>query len=564
MRLLDRLPRSGAARSALVIAALAVLAIGAFLIGQFLLTPACANDPAQLPISPNRPDGKPANYLHTCGSAIYDSRGHKIRITGINWFGMETETYAPHGLWSRSYKAILDQIRSLGYNSIRLPFSNEALEQERLAGGISYQANPDLVGLTGIETMDRIVEAARERGLKVILDRHRPTSKGQSPLWYTEDVTEERWIEDWRMLALRYLGDDTVIGIDLHNEPREEATWGTDDVNTDWRLAAERAGNAVLETNPYLLIFVQGTERFSDDYYWWGGNLQGTADHPVRLSVPNRVVYSPHDYGPDVFPQRWFLDGAFPRNLPGIWDRYWGYIQRRGIAPIVVGEFGGRSVASDAVGQWQRALLAYLHQNQIGFINWTLNPNTADAGGLLSDDWLTVVAEKQELYRRFLAPPIGSPVTARSDASKLTVLYHPSRFDQRNNIGISLQIVNDNPTPIAYSRLEIRYWFSAEQLRGRTQILSVDYAPVGERYVIGKFVQSGSGPDYYLSVTFDENAGTLPPYASSGELILRVHKSDWSDYDQSNDFSYGPFGQFQEWDHITAYLDGKLVWGRAP
>lgn len=60
-------------------------------------------------------------YWHTSGSKILDANNQPVRITGINWFGMETANYAPHGLWSRGYKEMLDQIKSLGYNTIRLP-----------------------------------------------------------------------------------------------------------------------------------------------------------------------------------------------------------------------------------------------------------------------------------------------------------------------------------------------------------------------------------------------------------------------------------------------------------
>jgi len=63
------------------------------------------------------------------------------------------------------------------------------------------------------------------------------------------------------MLAERYSGVDTVIGVDLHNEPHGPATWGSEDPDTDWRLAAERAGNAILEAQPNLLIIVQGVEQ---------------------------------------------------------------------------------------------------------------------------------------------------------------------------------------------------------------------------------------------------------------------------------------------------------------
>ena len=83
------------------------------------------------------------------------------------------------------------------------------------------------------------------------------------------------------MLAPRCTGDSTVIGFDLHNEPRNPACWGCGEVSLDWRLAAQRAGNAILEMNPNLLIVVEGVELHNNQSYWWGGNLKGVAEAPV-------------------------------------------------------------------------------------------------------------------------------------------------------------------------------------------------------------------------------------------------------------------------------------------
>src|SRR5690606_15432541 len=159
---------------------------------------------------------------------------------------------------------------------------------------------------------------------------------------------------------------------------------------------------------PYLLIFVEGVERYNGDWFWWGGDLQGVRTAPVRLNVPNRVVYSPHDYGPGIYEQGWFQDPRFPANLPAVWDQHWGYIHQEGIAPGVLGEFGGRSVGNDRDGQWQQTLLDYLRKNGIGAMTWALNPNSGDTGGLLAEDWQTVDREKHEAYQRLLAPPIDA------------------------------------------------------------------------------------------------------------------------------------------------------------
>ncbi|HEY6404256.1 MAG TPA: glycoside hydrolase family 5 protein [Blastocatellia bacterium] len=242
-------------------------------------------------------------YWHTSGNQILDASNQPVRITGINWFGMETSNFAPHGLWTRGYRSMLDQIKSLGYNTLRLPYCNQLFDSNSAPNGIDFSMNPDLQGLTGLQIMDKIIDYSGQIGLRVFLDRHRPDAAGQSALWYTSAYSEARWIADWRMLATRYNGNTTVVGADLHNEPHDPACWGCGDMNRDWRLAAERAGNAILSVNPNWLIIVEGTDIVNGDAYWWGGNLIGAATAPVRLNVPNRLVYSAHDYPSSVFMQ---------------------------------------------------------------------------------------------------------------------------------------------------------------------------------------------------------------------------------------------------------------------
>jgi endoglucanase len=349
--------------------------------------------------------------LHTEGSKIVDARGETVTFTGVNWFGLETNTFAPHGLWSRNLGEMLDQMVGQGFNSMRLPFSNELFDAASKPNGVDYALNPDLVGLTGPQLMDKVVEGATKRGMMVILDRHRPTAQAQSTLWYTDKISEDRWISDWVKLAQHYRDNPLVVGADLHNEPHGEATWGDGNEKTDWQAAAQRAGDAVLKANPNWLIIVEGIERYGDDGYWWGGNLQGAKAHPVKLSDRAKLVYSAHDYSPKVWSQQWFTDPAFPANMPALWDKQFGYLVKNGTAPVLMGEFGGRSVAEtdaqgnkDLEGIWQRNLVAYLKDNGLSYTYWAWNPNSGDTGGVLKDDWKTVDADKAALLKTYQAP----------------------------------------------------------------------------------------------------------------------------------------------------------------
>lgn len=324
-------------------------------------------------------------------------------LRGVNWFGLETNTYCPHGLWTRSLDSMLDQIAGLGYNCMRLPYSDDIFKSSSVPNGIDFNQNPDLRNLTALQVMDKVIEKAGARGLKVILDRHRPDANGQSALWYTSSVSEEVWIQHWESLAQRYKNNPTVIGCDLHNEPHSPATWGSGNVSNDWRLAAEKAGNRILAVNPNLLIVVEGVDTAGGSSYWWGGNLRGAATAPVRLNTPGRLVYETHDYPASVYNQSWFSDPSFPANLAPLWDVTWGYLAQNGTAPILVGEFGTKyQTASDKT--WLNTLVQYIRTNKLSFTYWSWNPNSGDTGGILKDDWRTVDTAKQQALQPIMAP----------------------------------------------------------------------------------------------------------------------------------------------------------------
>lgn len=371
-----------------------------------------------------------AGYLHTEGNQILDSAGNAVRLTGVNWFGIESETHAPHGLWTRGYKDMMSEMKDQGFNVIRLPFSNEALDPGKVPNGIDFSQNPDLAGLSTIEIVDKIVDYAGEIGLGIILDNHRnDTGAGASGngLWYNEEYPESRWVDDWVMLAERYADNPTVLGADLSNEPFN-GTWGTGDPATDWAMAAEKAGNAILEANPDWLILVEGIASYEGEPYWWGGNLRGVADHPITLDVPGRLVYAPHAYPNSIHQQPWFSDPDYPDNLAEVFRENWGYVHEQGIAPVLVGEFGSRFEDPKDV-QWMEAFLDYTEQADgppISWTYWSWNPNSTDTGGILADDWRTVHDFKVEALEPHMGGEIGGEgetgtVTARSVVFEVTL-----------------------------------------------------------------------------------------------------------------------------------------------
>jgi aryl-phospho-beta-D-glucosidase BglC (GH1 family) len=391
-------------------------------------------------VTVHEPAATTADYFHTSGNQILDVNGKPVTIAGVNWFGFETSTYVVHGLWARNYQAMMNQMKQLGFNTIRIPFSNAIFNPANTPNSINFSLNPDLQGLSSLQILDKIVAYAGQSGLRIILDHHSalPDDHMNEPLWYIPGDpvnTEQTWINNWVALAQRYAGNATVIGADLQNEPQNPATWGDGNLATDWRLAAERAGNAILQVNPSWLIFVEGIQTYNSQSDWWGGNLMGAGAYPVVLNVPSRVVYSTHEYPSSVAWQPWFNDPNYPNNLPAHWDSMWGYLYRQNIAPVWVGEFGSKlQTTSDQ--QWYQQFTAYLANTSssagsagragISWTWWSWNPDSGDTGGILQDDWQTVNQNKLQGLLPIMSTLPSASVASTALATFTVTLGAPS------------------------------------------------------------------------------------------------------------------------------------------
>jgi endoglucanase len=337
----------------------------------------------------------------TQDGAIYKN-GQKIVFNGVNWFGFETANNAPHGLWSRNYKDMIKQMKDTGFDAVRIPFCPNTVANSSVSG-IDYSQNPDLEGLKSLEIMDKIVAELDAQGMYFVFDHHRPDCNAISELPTVPGYSEQQWVADLVAMTERYKGYDNFMGMDLKNEPHGAATWGTGD-STDWKLAAEKAGKAVLASDPNILIFVEGIQNnptCSDNAiaHWWGGNLEPQACYPIDLPA-DRLVLSPHVYGPDVFPQDYFNALDFPSNMPAIWDKHFGFLA--GKYALAIGEWGGKYGAGNPKdAAWQNAFANYMAQKKIYSFYWSWNPNSGDTGGILNDDWTTVRQDKVQMLQNY-------------------------------------------------------------------------------------------------------------------------------------------------------------------
>jgi aryl-phospho-beta-D-glucosidase BglC (GH1 family) len=640
---------------------------------------------AEGPLPPAPPSPPPAgdDWLHTDGSYIRDAAGNAVRLTGINWFGYETiGSKGFYGLDKTSLEDTLDMLASRGFNLIRIPICAEIVKEWQNGTYVNYSnvstlENPSLDGMHSLQILDYAINYMKRTGIKVMFDMH---SAGRDTytdnLWFNSKITMADFIAAWKWLANRYKGDDTVIAMDLKNEPHGKysgpgiAKWdGSNDTN-NWKKAAEDIGNAILSVNPNLLIMVEGVEAYPMEGYdysncgetttycnWWGSNLRGVAKYPVNLSTSGRVVYSAHDYGPDIYLQPWYRSTFNETTLYNdCWRPNWYYIVEASVAPVLIGEWGGKLENANNK-TWLTSLASFLSTKNVHHTFWAVNPNSVDTGGLLKEDWKTVDEAKYTIIKstlwmkgldhvvklgpasevtpgptpvRTATPPVtatptpfvtatatpvrtvtpvrtatprrtatpnrtatprrtatpGStttPVVTAEPTPLITAtpvvtatptplagnikiqFYNQSTTAISNQIYPNIKLVNTGTSAITLANVKIRYYYTIDGVKAQT--FYCDYASIGSSNVIGTFVAMDTvttGADTYLEVGFTGGAGSL---AAGGNVIIqtRFAKSDWSNYTQSNDYSYNSTGTaYADWTKITGYVSGALQWGTEP
>jgi endoglucanase len=104
---------------------------------------------------------------------------------------------------------------------------------------------------------------------------------------------------------------------------------------------------------------------------------------------------------------------------------------------VLIGEFGTKlETRSDQ--QWLDQMVGYLRANGMSFGYWSFNPNSADTGGLVGDDWKTAQTAKLTA----LAPILGTSATpAPTPSPTATASSTPTASPQPSaNAGATWQL----------------------------------------------------------------------------------------------------------------------------
>ncbi|MCC3378052.1 glycosyl hydrolase [Paenibacillus farraposensis] len=148
-------------------------------------------------------------------------------------------------------------------------------------------------------------------------------------------------------------------------------------------------------------------------------------------------------------------------------------------------------------------------------------------------------------------------------AGDLTIqAFNGNTSASTNGISPRFKVINTGDSAIKLSDVKLRYYYTIDG--EKAQNFWCDWSSIGSANVTGKFVKLATrvaGADYYLEIGFTSSAGTLNP-GQSAEVQARFSKTDWSNYNQADDYSFkASSSQFADNELVTGYMNGKLIWG---
>ncbi len=166
------------------------------------------------------------------------------------------------------------------------------------------------------------------------------------------------------------------------------------------------------------------------------------------------------------------------------------------------------------------------------------------------------------------ASTLSIPITDTTNGTEGSLevqMYNKTTSDSSNSISPQFKIINTGSASINLSDVKLRYYFTDED--AASQSFWCDWSNVDSTNVIANFVDMESpmdSVDCYLEISFASVAGSLDN-GESALLQTRVSKADWSNYVQSNDYSFNSSAtDYVDWTKVTAYLTDDLQWGIEP
>lgn len=234
-----------------------------------------------------KPQPQPEQYPQPGGkNTVPNPKPDIQRHHGVNLSGAEFGGNILPGQLGKEYifptTQELDFYKAKGMDLIRLPFLWERM-QPGLMQKHSQQASVDRsFDSTYASQMESFLNAADQRGIKVILDAQQFGRFNQAVIG-NSNITSEDFKQFWQQMANTFGKHSSLYGYDLSNEPHDE------DSRT-WMQVAQAGLDGIRAAGDKKTVFVEGNS-------WAGTQSWRDANEDLAVNDPaNNVVYEAHSY----------------------------------------------------------------------------------------------------------------------------------------------------------------------------------------------------------------------------------------------------------------------------
>ncbi len=294
----------------------------------------------------------------------------------------------------------------------------------------------------------------------------------------------------------------------------------------------------------------------------------GAINHALRLTVWR----SQRKY---IFPARSFRSGSADSTRPAMGMRVRlkanfdisSYPSQALVILTALKKYGA-FIAENADESWDLSGTSNVLWDRESLDSLRSVPGTAFEVVQSAPDGQTPIPSTLTATPTVYTTPLPSYTPAPTAASDLyKVQYEDTDSNAADNqISPFLNVLSNDNNPVPLSELKIRYYFTRDS--GQSLIYNCDWAEIGCQYITSNFVSLDKpvgGADTYLEIGFNPDAGNMAPYDQSGPIQGRIHKSDWSNFNKADDYSFDPSKTgYGDAPKIALYRNNTLIWGVLP
>nr|QAT96393.1 cellulase [Paenibacillus sp.] len=155
--------------------------------------------------------------------------------------------------------------------------------------------------------------------------------------------------------------------------------------------------------------------------------------------------------------------------------------------------------------------------------------------------------------------------TSAGSGSIKVQMYNGNTTAVTNGLNPRIKIVNTGTSAVSLSSVKVRYYYTVDG--NVAQTFFCDWSSAGCGNITSTFTALATpktNADHYAEIGFASSAGSLAA-GQSIDIQLRISKNDWSNYTQTNDYSFNVSDTaYVDWNKVTAYVGGVLSWGVEP